>query len=291
MKIKISKIIMIVLFMLTAIGMIIHGIESLAFAKYLYRNVDTQVSEGISISRLNNPNPYNRDYIITNDPSEMMGDIVQGNESKLMEIYEELGIQVYVVNYLMDHNHRASKKEVRDEAYEYIISNGIDPYGIYHITAEYNHTDSNGDYISCDKCWDTSVDGYIVYGEEVDKWWTLDIQKYYEEVSNYTLGYISDLYIIDYIDVLSHMISNQNELDDLRTFYVESDKEWAREEFLKGIVFIAIPAVTLILFVFLQVSRAKSERAKRTKDILETPIATLVADEVEEIKNKYNEEK
>ena len=285
---KIARFIPFVIIMLCSIGMVMSGVESLLFSKYLRDKADTNLKKVPYIEGLKNPNHFDDDYFITNDPAETMATIAYDQKRYIMEIYDELGIQVYFVNYIMNHEHRGSKKEVREEVISYVNDVGLNPYGIYHIEAEYAYEDEDGNYISCSDCWDTELNGFIIKGSKVDEWWDTSIQKTYDNLAEYVIGYSFDLDVTSFAEVLSLFKSYGNELDTIREDYVKNDEEWANEEFIRGLLFTIIPLTVDILIVAFIVSKLKREKDKELQKILATPISTIASEEVEELKKKYD---
>lgn len=267
------------------------GLEHLAYAKYLYDRVETTVATYIPIERLDNPNSFNRDYLLNSGRNDSSYFDINIREGQIREVFDELGIQLYFVDYEMEHNHRSSQQVVKDEIDKYINSIDSDSYGIYYVNARYYQDYGNPDYQYCDDCYDTEVQGYLIYGDEVNSWWSTDFQKRYEEILTTSCDYYGGYVMYDdFIQTLSLMVSEDSEVSDAHDDAVKYATEEAGVEFAKAFIYIGLSLSVVILAAIISIAKAKRLRDKATVEILNTPISSLVEEEVEDLKDRYSNE-
>ena len=121
---------------------------------------------------LENPNGFNRRYHLQLGGNLLTFYKLPDYESKLRTVYDNYGIQLYFVEYVMDYNNQNKTiSESLLEVTDYIKENGLlDPYGLYYVIAEYDAPlISDSDYDSSSKHWETEVNGLLIYGDYVER--------------------------------------------------------------------------------------------------------------------------
>lgn len=239
------------------------------------------------IKRLNNPNAFNREYHI-----KVNGDLysfynLANMESKIREVHDNFGIQLYFIEYAMDFTDlRSSSSVVLKEVKEWITEEINDPYGLYYILAEYVIDYDSPAYDENIHYWDTEVEGQVVFGSEVDAWWNTEVQRAFEYSAlayDYTLNSYNAY--DDFVYSISDMIIPGCE---------STEEEEEPNPFGHLVVFFLFSVVPILLTVMTIVKDIKAHKAKQAeqksneiKDILSTPIKTLEEEYAEELKDKY----
>ena len=277
---------------IAVVALIASGFEHLLYAKYLYDRVETTVATYIPIERLDNPNSFNRDYLLNCGRNDSSYFDINIREGQIREVFDELGIQLYFVDYEMEHNHRSSQQVVKDEIDEYINSIDNDLYGIYYVNARYYQDYGSPNYQYCDDCYSTEVQGYLIYGSEVDTWWSTDFQKRYEEILTTSCDYYGGYVMYDdFIQALSLMVSEDTEISNAHDDAMKYATEEAEIEFAKAFIYIGLSLTVVVLVAITSIAKAKRLKDKATAEILSTPISSLAEEELEGLKDEYSDEK
>lgn len=274
-----------VFFVPIGVGQLMEGLGSQA------ESTEQAAKDGTT--RLNNPNAFNREYKITHGTTRTYYRLID-HESKLRTVYDNFGIQLYFVEYELDfENPHNSSEDALAEVKTWLVDKGIDPYGIYHIVAEYRVDYDSPSYDENIKYWNLGVDCHILYGEEVDAWWNTEIQAAFEKAcllneyrpgtyNNYE-GFISSMYIMQ--------IDGCNSVESITSNNITGDV----------FVFCLCTLVPIGLFCVVlahdlrkhrQLKKQQAEEEKRRSynevtEILQTPIKTLEQEYAESLKDKY----
>lgn len=248
---------------------------------------------------LNNPNEFNRMYHIQIGGDLLTFSKLPGMESKIREVYDNYGIQLYFVEYVMDYNNlHATLNESIIEVTNYFKDNDLlDPYGMYYIVAEYDAPSFNSpEYDEDVYYWDTEIQGYVIYGDKVNKWWTTAVQREFERVAEkYDFRLNSYNNYEEYINVMSELRVQGN-----LTTVVPDSVETSYGLLAVFIIFSICPLGIAGIILHHDIKRYREKKRKQleeaevarfeeTQRILNTPLKTLEEEQAESLLDKYND--
>lgn len=243
---------------------------------------DTQL-----IKRLDNPDKFSRDYYW-----QVNGDLhsfynLPNLESRIREVHDKFGIQLYFIEYAMDFTEiRSSSTVLLKEVKQWISEEINDPYGLYFVLAQYVIDYDSPAYNKDIRYWDYELDGQVIFGDEVDNWWNTEVQKAFE-YSALDYDYTMNSYNAyeDFINSISRM-----ELEGCKATEEEDEPNPAGDIFV-FLLFSVLPIILVIMYIRKEIKthRAKKaeQQANEVKDILATPLKTLEEEYAEELKEKY----
>lgn len=269
------------------------GVEHFIKVLNVKSDIGSQTSKAVT-ARLDNPNSFNREYKISRGSLHTYYRLAD-NESKIRAIYDTFGIQLYFIEYTLDFEHpNETQEQSMTEVKEWLTTQELDPYGLYHIVAEYDIDYNSPYYDKNHRYWNSQIGVYLVYGEEVDSWWNTDVQLAFEEAAdkndyrigaynNYE-GFVNSLYNMKVKGCNSHTFNATTSIGlDIFAFCLFT---------LAPIgLFIVILVHDIKKYKRLKKEeelRKEEESRQLTLEILETPIKTLEEEYVESLKNKYN---
>ena len=259
--------------------------------------------------RLNNPNAFNREFEICSGTYDSKFYSVEEHSSYIRDIYDKYGIQIYLLTYSIDYSNgiNRTKQETKEEINAWIDANGKDPYGIYYVLSGYDREWSDvrfkedGIYKDYHK---SVVDGYRVYGSEVDKWWSFEVQQAFEkeiEKCDYYIEEGSNCYK-DFVKALSGMkldYSISSKIEDITgATDTEDDGYGIFAAISVFTIFSVLPIGIVVIIISKDIKKARQEKRIReeeearrqyeeTQRILNTPIKTLEEEYAEELKDEY----
>lgn len=283
--------------------------EELSRENQTSEDVVTQTVTGKK-SKLNNPNPFNREFEICSGSESSRFYSVEEHSSYIREIYDKFGIQIYLLTYTIDWSDgiNETQQETKDEVNAWIESNGKDPYGIYYVLSCYDYEFSDERFREggiYEYYYKTAIDGYRVYGSKVDEWWDGQFQKSFEDSIKKGEFYISDgsNCYKDFVQALSMTNLNRSVIDKIGDI-TDTEDSYDEVPTLSGAIFVftlfsVLPIGIVIIIIvkdikkdryikMLQREEEERRQYEETQRILNTPIRTLEEEMAEDIKDKYD---
>lgn len=275
------------------------GVEGLHEFVLSLDKTDEQAVMDTDKTILDNPTGFDRMYHL-----QFGGDLhtftkLTTMESKIRSVYDNYGIQLYFVEYVMDYTklHTTVNESVM-EVQQYLKDNDIlKPYGIYYVVAEYDAPSfMDPDYDASVHYWQTEIAGYVIFGEEADKWWTTAVQKEFERVAEkYEFRFNSYNDYENFINVMSELrVSGE-----LTTVVPDGD-DVSYAQLALFLIFAVFPIGLAGIVLHADLKRYKAAKqkmleeeerikAEETQRILNTPLRTLEEEQAEDLLNKYND--
>lgn len=247
-----------------------------------------------TIERIDNPNKFDREYILSSDGNTYLFRDLQQHESKIREFHDTFGIQLYFVTYPMSYNEvRESKESTIEDVINWLKENNkYNEYGLYCIKALYK--------LDTEMCkpgfsyYKTELDCYTLFGNEVDSWWNTKIQQIFEKSADK-----NDLYI-GYYNPTKKIVTTYHDMIKISSAnYIEhASLTWYAFMFC---VFTVVPIGFALVIIITDISkRIKLKKQEKlmidlakeaiTKQILDTPLKTLEEEHAERLRQKYKEQ-